>query len=114
MAEGRLGHDWAQTSTLLAMLANCHRDPKKTRAFSPKDFNPIEKLIYEVGTIIHGQQKISRADGGVSQGYGNIKSVHCPEVCMPGCFQKRFNATFGYIQGRRLDLVLGSWGGLWG
>ena len=34
MAEGRLAHDWARTSTVLALLANCHRDPKKTRDLS--------------------------------------------------------------------------------
>jgi len=43
MAEGRLAHDWARTSTVLALLANCHRDPKKTRAFRPDDFNPVER-----------------------------------------------------------------------
>ena len=28
-------------SCTLAMLANCHRDPKKTRPLSPADFNPV-------------------------------------------------------------------------
>ena len=30
-------------SALLALLANCHRDPKKTRAFKPADFDPFAK-----------------------------------------------------------------------
>ena len=40
MAEGRGQIEWAQTSALLALTANAHRDPKKTRAFKPSDFNP--------------------------------------------------------------------------
>lgn len=28
-------------SALLALLANCHRDPKRTRAFKPADFDPF-------------------------------------------------------------------------
>jgi hypothetical protein len=40
MAEGRQRATWAQTSAVLALVANCHRDPKKHRAFTPADFNP--------------------------------------------------------------------------
>jgi plasmid replication initiation protein len=40
MAEARSRQAWAHTSSLLAMLANIHRDPKKTRAYKPADFNP--------------------------------------------------------------------------
>jgi hypothetical protein len=40
MAEARSRQQWAHTSALLALLANAHRDPKKTRAFKPADFNP--------------------------------------------------------------------------
>ena len=40
MAEGRGQFQWGQTSSLLALTANAHRDPRKTRAFKPKDFNP--------------------------------------------------------------------------
>lgn len=42
MAEARASSEWAQTSAVLAMLANAHRDPKKTRVFTPNDFNPLE------------------------------------------------------------------------
>jgi len=28
------------TSEVMALLANCHRDPKKTRAFRSSDFDP--------------------------------------------------------------------------
>jgi hypothetical protein len=41
MAEARAQHTWAATSSVLAMLANVNRDPKKTRPFSPSDFNPL-------------------------------------------------------------------------
>ena len=40
MAGARQQQEWSHTSTLLAMLANCHRDPKKTRPFKPTDFQP--------------------------------------------------------------------------
>lgn len=37
-AHGRAA--WARTSSLMALIANCHRDPKKGRAFKPSDFDP--------------------------------------------------------------------------
>jgi len=40
MAEAKRRDAWLHTSNLLAMLANCHRDPKKSSAAKPKDFNP--------------------------------------------------------------------------
>jgi len=43
MAEGRAKDEWARMSTLLALFANCHRDPKKTRAFKPADFDPFAR-----------------------------------------------------------------------
>jgi hypothetical protein len=43
MAEARGRDEWARLSALLALLANCHRDPKKTRAFKPGDFDPFVK-----------------------------------------------------------------------
>ena len=44
MAEAK-GHDrWAHTSSLMALIANCNRDPKKTpRAFRPADFDPYRQ-----------------------------------------------------------------------
>jgi len=43
MAEARAKDEWSRMSVLLALLANCHRDPKKTRAFRPSDFDPFAK-----------------------------------------------------------------------
>lgn len=42
MAEGRGREAWTRESILLALLANAHRDPKRTQAFRPSDFNPYE------------------------------------------------------------------------
>ena len=42
MAEGRSRQAWEHTSTLLAMLANVNRNPKKrSKPFSPAEFNPF-------------------------------------------------------------------------
>ncbi len=40
MAEARAKENWTHTSSVLAMIANVNRDPKKSRAFRPDDFNP--------------------------------------------------------------------------
>ncbi len=40
MAEGRAKDQWQHTSSLLALIANVNRDPKKTKEFKPSDFNP--------------------------------------------------------------------------
>jgi hypothetical protein len=43
MAEGRQRANWAQTASVMALLANCHRDPKRSRAFRPSDFDPFAR-----------------------------------------------------------------------
>lgn len=40
MADSHQTDAWNHTAAVLAMLANTHRDPKKTRAFKPSDFHP--------------------------------------------------------------------------
>lgn len=40
MAEARGRDNWAHTSAILALIANVNRDPKKTRAYKPADFDP--------------------------------------------------------------------------
>lgn len=40
MAESRGRFEWAQTSCLMALVANIMRDPKKSKAVEPSDFNP--------------------------------------------------------------------------
>ncbi len=43
MADAKQTDDWNHTAALLAMAANTHRDPKKTRPFQPGDFHPGTK-----------------------------------------------------------------------
>jgi hypothetical protein len=43
MGEARARDQWAHTSLILALIANCNRDPKKTEPFTPADFNPFIK-----------------------------------------------------------------------
>ena len=43
MAEGQGRAAWARTALLAAILANAHRDPRRTRAFEPKDFDPYAR-----------------------------------------------------------------------
>ena len=44
MAEARAASAWAHTSAVLALLANAFRDPRRSRAFSPADFHPFERM----------------------------------------------------------------------
>jgi len=43
MTDARVQDNWSHTSALLALIANVNRDPKKTRAMKPADFNPYSK-----------------------------------------------------------------------
>ena len=43
MADAASRDRWNHTASLLALLTNCHRDPKKVRAARPKDFHPHAK-----------------------------------------------------------------------
>lgn len=40
MADGRRAEQWVYWSSLMALLANCHRDQKKSKPARPLDFNP--------------------------------------------------------------------------
>ena len=48
MAEARTQDAWARASALMALIANCHRDPKKTKAFRPRDFDPYAERVAPV------------------------------------------------------------------
>lgn len=43
MAEGRSRDEWGRTSSLLAMIANVNRNPRKRRPYRPGDFDPTAK-----------------------------------------------------------------------
>ena len=40
MAEARSQERWNHTAALLALIANCHRDPHRRKAYEPSDFLP--------------------------------------------------------------------------
>lgn len=44
MADAASRDRWNHTASLLALITNCHRDPKKARAARPKDFHPHSKV----------------------------------------------------------------------
>jgi len=52
MAEGHGRDEWGRLSVLLALMANCHRDPTKGRAFEPSNFDPYGKGGSERGEVI--------------------------------------------------------------
>jgi hypothetical protein len=43
MAEGKVEDDWNRTALIACILANSNRDPKKTKAYTVKDFHPMLK-----------------------------------------------------------------------
>ena len=68
MAEAKSRQAWNHTSALLAMLANVHRDVKKTRAFKPADFHPHRRgkkqVVRKVGIGVLKQVFVDRRPGG--------------------------------------------------
>jgi hypothetical protein len=67
MAEARSRQAWNHTSAILAMLANIHRDAKKTRAYRPADFHPHRSnekpTITKVGINVLKQVFVDRRPG---------------------------------------------------
>ena len=55
MAEARSRAAWAHTSSLLAMLANVNRDPKRSRAFRPDDFDPHSPERSRRAAVVKGK-----------------------------------------------------------
>lgn len=41
MADARQREAWGRISSVMALIANTQRDPKKTRPFRPTDFDPF-------------------------------------------------------------------------
>ena len=67
MAEAQSQQRWAHTSSVLALLANVHRDPKKTRVYRAADFNPHlrkgEATISRVGVSVLKQVFVDNRQG---------------------------------------------------
>jgi hypothetical protein len=41
MADARNRAEWGRAASIMALIANVNRDPKKSRAFKPGDFDPF-------------------------------------------------------------------------
>ena len=52
MSESRCRFEWSQTSSVLAMLANVNRDPKKHGPYRPEDFHPLKRRASTEGIRI--------------------------------------------------------------
>jgi hypothetical protein len=67
MAEAKSRQQWSHTSAILAMVANVHRDAKKTRALRPADFHPHRRheqpTITKVGINVLKQVFVERKPG---------------------------------------------------
>jgi hypothetical protein len=67
MAEAKSRQAWNHTASILAMLANTHRDPKKSRAARPADFHPHSgrqgPAITKVGINVLKQVFVDRRRG---------------------------------------------------
>jgi len=59
MAEGRSTEMWNHTSSILALVANVNRDPKKGRAFTPADFNPFFEKTSRPDVIVVTKENVS-------------------------------------------------------
>ena len=59
MAEGHHRDAWQHTASIMALMANVNRDPKKTRAFKPSDFNPYVPKTSGADVIVVTKENIS-------------------------------------------------------
>jgi len=80
MADGRSFAMWGHTSNIMALLANIHRDPKKSRPFGPSQFNPhaarqsqsrkrrttVEQLANDIMRVVGGEKRKRRPLTGLN------------------------------------------------
>ena len=57
MVEGQGKFEWNRTASLMALLVNLNRDPRKGKAASPKDFNPFAPK--EPVPVLRGREMLS-------------------------------------------------------
>jgi hypothetical protein len=78
MAEECIRERWNHTSSLLAMLANANRDPKKGRALRPADFHPMQQAAVAKAPVLKGDLGMLKSvfvdNHGVDQLCGNTSS----------------------------------------
>ncbi len=53
MALARTQSEWDRTAAEMALLANCHRDPRKHGPFYAKDFHPYKSEAISDGVAIN-------------------------------------------------------------
>jgi len=63
MAEAHERSEWSRTSALLALIANAHRDAKKTRPFKPSDFDPYARRGESKANDIPALRALFKAEG---------------------------------------------------
>jgi hypothetical protein len=51
MADAAGRDRWNHTATLLALISNCHRDPKKSPPVRPRDFHPYAGSVRRAGAL---------------------------------------------------------------
>lgn len=59
MAEGHHRDVWQHTASIMALIANVNRDPKKGRPFKPSDFNPYVSKKRCTDVIVVTQENVS-------------------------------------------------------
>ena len=75
MADFRNREEWARTANLMALLANCNRDPKKRpAAYSPADFGRYATTLGKAaGGIPVTKDTIGLMRAEFQRGFGNRK-----------------------------------------
>ncbi len=43
MLDGKQRHDWSIAASVMSVMANLQRDPKRSRRLNPSDFDPFMK-----------------------------------------------------------------------
>ena len=53
MGDFRNRQEWSRTANIMALIANCNRDPKKRPApYTPADFGPYSKAPARAGILV--------------------------------------------------------------
>lgn len=51
MADARRREEWSRTASMMALLANIHRDPRRGRAFTADDFDPFARASRRASVV---------------------------------------------------------------
>jgi len=91
MADAHLDERWSHTASLMALIANIHRDPKKGKRFTPDDFNPRPPRKPGMGTTRDARGPLPKAAITV------LRDIFCPAPVSGGPGAKRASAQKGHI-----------------